>query len=168
MPVVVTDQGWVLNDSEEGDIDHLMSWFSDVDSVIVWGGPGFRYPFNRHSFAEDMHWGRMASFSLYDPTGNFAAFGQLYERIGRINFARLVANPAMRGGGVGKRLIGMLMLASRSMFECDEYSLFVYRDNTPAYECYKSMGFVVTEFPDGVPHADVCYYLTRPVIEEES
>lgn len=168
MTVAATDQGWVLRDSQERDIDELMSWFPDADSVLVWGGPTFRYPFNRHSFAEDVHWGRMASFSLCNPAGRLAAFGQLYERIGRINFARLVANPAMRGAGVGKRLIGQMMVASRSMFDCDEYSLFVYRDNGPAYECYKSMGFVVTDFPDGVPYADVCYYLTCAVIDKES
>ena len=109
MAVTADRDGWVLAEAVEGDIDRLMKWFSDKDAVNVWGGPEFRYPFTRHSFAEDMHWGRMASFSLRDPRGQFAAFGQVYERFERINLARLVANPAMRGQGIGKRLVKMLM-----------------------------------------------------------
>ena len=158
-----SDDGWVLEKSTTADIDDLMSWFPEPEDINIWGGPSFRYPFTHNTFFEDVYWGRMASFSLRNPSGDFTAFGQVYERIGRINFARLVASPTMRGCGVGKRLVGMLMIASRSLFSCDEYSLFVFRENTPAYECYRSMGFVVRDYPEGVPHANVCYYLTRPV-----
>lgn len=167
MAEAATKDDWTLEESTANDIDELMSWFSAADDIMIWGGPSFRYPFTRKTFLEDVYWGRMASFSLRDPAGAFAAFGQVYERIGRINFARLVANPAMRGRGVGKRLVDMLMTASRGLFSCDEFSLFVFRENIPAYECYKSMGFVVRDYPDGVPHADVCYYLTQPVKKEQ-
>lgn len=163
MAVEIAQEGWVLAEAVEKDVDRLMAWFPDKEAVDIWGGPVFRFPFNRHSFFEDVHWGRMASFSLRDPAGTLAAFGQLYERYGRINFARLVVNPAMRSRGVGKRLITMMMQASSSMFDCAEYSLFVFRDNAPAYACYKAMGFEVTDYPDDMPHAEVCYYLTRPV-----
>lgn len=159
----VTDDGWTLDESVESDIDQLMKWFPDTASIDIWGGPHFRHPFTRHSFSEDLYWGRMASFSLRDPAGAFAAFGQIYERTGCINLARLVANPAMRGQGVGRRLIEVLMTVGQSMFACPRFSLFVYRDNTPAYECYKSMGFVVTKYPGDVVLAEVCDYLTRPV-----
>ena len=159
--------GWTFEESVAGDVDRLMKWFPDASSINLWGGPEFRYPFTRHSFAEDMLWGKIASFSLRGPDSEFAAFGQLYERLGCINLARLVVNPKMRGHGVGKRLVGQLMQAGRPMFACPTYSLFVYRDNRPAYECYKSMGFMTTEFPDEEPMADVCYYLTRPVVGVE-
>ena len=154
---------WTLKRATSADIDELMHWFSDAEVVNIWGGPTFRYPFTRATFFEDISWGRMASFALYDAAETLAAFGQVYERIGRINLARLVVKPAMRGQGVGKRLVELLMSVSASMYACDEYSLFVYRGNIAAYACYKSMGFAVSDYPEGVPHADVCYYLTRPV-----
>lgn len=157
------DEGWILKRSTDDDLDALMQWFPEKHDVEIWGGPDFRFPFTRESFLEDCHWGEMASFSLYDPSENIAAFGQLYERTNRINLARLVAHPARRGEGIGKRLVEMLMAVGRPMFPCDEYSLFVFRDNTPAYECYRSMGFVVTDYSEDVPLADECYYLTRPV-----
>jgi len=160
---LLTVDDWVLAASEEGDIDRLMPWFPDATSLKVWGGPDFRHPCNRHSFAEDMHWGRMASFSLRHPGVELAAFGQLYERLDCINLARLVVNPAMRGQGVGKRLVGMLLAVGPQLFPCRRYSLFVYRDNTAAYACYRSMGFSAAAYPDNVPLADVCDYLTRPL-----
>lgn len=156
-----SDDGWLLGESTRADIDELMCWFPEADDILIWGGPSFRYPFTQSTFFEDICWGRVASFSLRDRSATFAAFGQLYDRDGRVHLARLVVNPAMRGAGVGKRLINMLMIAGRSRVPGDEFSLFVFRDNIPAYECYKSMGFVVSDYPDDVPHADVCYYLIR-------
>ena len=43
----------------------------------------------------------------------------------------------------------------------DEYSLFVYRDNLPAYRCYLSLGFLVRDYPDDAPMPDKCYFLTK-------
>jgi ribosomal protein S18 acetylase RimI-like enzyme len=160
---IQSEDDWILRGMIEADIDELMSWFVHAEDVNIWGGPSFRYPFTRDSFIEDIHWDRMATFSLHSPSGAFAAFGQLYERFGCMNLARLVVNPSIRGEGVGKRLIKMLMLKGPSLFGSDKFSLFVLRENIPAYECYKSMGFVITKYPDEMPHGDVCYYLTRPV-----
>lgn len=105
----------------------------------------------------------MPSFRLNSPAGEFAAFGQMYERYGRINLARLVVRPDMRGAGVGKRLLASLMETGPTLFTADEFSLFSYRDNTAAVGCYRSMGFVIRDYPEGAPMADRCYYLTKPV-----
>jgi ribosomal protein S18 acetylase RimI-like enzyme len=67
----------------------------------------------------------------------------------------------MRGQGVGKRLIEMLFKATQQSRSYDEYSLFVYRDNEPAYRCYLAMGFVLREYPDDAPMKEDCYFLTR-------
>jgi ribosomal protein S18 acetylase RimI-like enzyme len=147
----------------ESDIDELMRWFPDERSVRVWGGPEFRFPFTRHSFTEDMHWGRMDAFCLCGDRDRIAAFGQLYVRYERINLARLVVDPERRGRGIGKELVGRLLDAGRRIFACEEFSLFVFRDNVSALACYRSMGFEITAYPDGMPLADECYYLTRPV-----
>lgn len=139
-----------------------MRWFPDAQSTRTWGGPEFRFPFTRHSFAEDMHWGRMASYSICSAADELAAFGQLYERFGRINLARLVVDPALRGAGLGRRLVRCLLDKGETGFDCDEFSLFVYRDNVAALSCYQSEGFRITDYPDGMPLIDECYYLTRP------
>jgi ribosomal protein S18 acetylase RimI-like enzyme len=155
--------GWRLERAADDDIDELMTWFDSKRSVEIWGTPKFRYPFNKESFVEDSHWYDMATFSLRSPDNEFSAFGQIYERNKRINLARLIAHPQMRGQGVGKRLTQMLMSVGENIFPLDEYSLFVYRDNTPALECYRSVGFEIQDYPSDQILVDECYYLTRLV-----
>lgn len=143
------------------DLDELMSWFSDAQSVDIWGGPNFRYPFSRESFVEDCRFEVMQSFILRDPERRVAAFGQYYNRHDRGHLARLIANPAMRRRGVGKRLITMLIQVAREQHGFSECSLFVYRDNEPAYHCYLALGFTVQDYPDDAPMEERCYFLTR-------
>ena len=166
--IALCEQGWTLRESTESDIDGLMSWFPAAEDINIWGGPAFRYPFTRDTFFEDIHWGQVLSFSLRDVSDEVVAFGQLYDRDERIHLARLVVNPLTRGQGSGRRLIELLIKAGSSRFHRDECSLFVFRKNIPAYECYKSLGFAVREYPKDMPHADVCYYLTRQTLEKES
>ncbi len=153
---------WRLIEATDRDLEELMSWFRDSDEVDIWGGPRFRFPFTRATFRKDCHWGRMPSFRLNSPAREFCAFGQMYQRYGRINLARLVVNPRMRGRGIGKRLVASLIEAAPSLFAAHEFSLFSYRHNAAALGCYQSMGFVIHDYPEGAPMADECYYLTRP------
>lgn len=154
---------WSLRPSEQRDIDVLMRWFPCREAVREWAGPVFRFPFTRHSFAEDIHWGRMASFSLCGPSGRLAGFGQLYEREARIHLARLVVAPACRGQGAGQCLVERLMLQGKSLYDLPAYSLFVFRENAKALRCYEAAGFRVADYPEGAPLPDRCIYLTRPV-----
>ena len=154
--------GWQIAEASDSDLDELMSWFHDAAEVDTWGGPRFRFPFTKATFRKDCHWGRMPGFRLNSPAGEFSAFGQMYQRYGRINLARLVVNPGMRGQGVGKRLVGLLIETGPTLFPADEFSLFAYRHNEAALGCYRSMGFVVRDYPEGARMADQCYYLTRP------
>jgi ribosomal protein S18 acetylase RimI-like enzyme len=155
------DTGWLLELASPADFDELMTWFPDARSVNIWGGPGFRYPFTAETFREDCRVDRMESYALRDDTGSMAAFGQSYERDGRGHLARLIAKPDQRRRGAGRRLIRMMIASLDERFGYDEYSLFVYQDNVPAYRCYRGLGFVVRDYPPDAPMADQCYFLTR-------
>lgn len=165
MRVVAGEGGWTLRNATEGHLEHLMGWFADAHSLNVWGGPKFRYPYTPESFREDCHWGRMATFVLESPDDRFAGFGQIYDRYGRINLARLVVHPELRGQGVGRRLVELLLAVGPTVVDRAEFSLFAYRDNRPALKCYQRAGFRIRDYPKDAPMADVCYYLTRPVEE---
>ncbi len=160
--VPVRDGGWTLTATTDEELSEVMAWFPDADAVNIWGGPKFRYPFTATTFRHDCHFDEMDTYSLWDRDGNLAAFGQSYEREGRGHLARLVSNPAMRRNGAGKQLIRMIMASLARRHDYDEYSLFVYRHNEPAYRCYTSLGFIVQEYPEGAPMPDKCYFLTRP------
>lgn len=153
--------GWTMAATSAADLDQIMGWFPDADSVNIWGGPNFRFPFTAETFREDCRFDAMESFSLRDAEGQLAAFGQAYERDGRGHLARLVSNPGMRRQGAGRQLIERIIMLLEETRDYDEYSLFVYRHNTPAYQCYLSLGFVVRDYPEGAPMPDKCYFLTR-------
>jgi ribosomal protein S18 acetylase RimI-like enzyme len=154
---------WVLEAAVEDDIDELMSWFSNAKSVDIWGGPKFRYPFDRSSFHEDCRWKEFSTHCLRTPDGKFAAFGQLGARYDRAHLARLITHPAMRGRGVGRRLIEGLIDEARHEQNFSKVALFVYRDNQPAYQCYLALGFEIQAYPENAPLADKCYYLARDI-----
>ena len=155
------DDGWTLAPAVDSEYDEVMSWFPDAGSVDIWGGPNFRYPFTRQTFREDCQLDVMTSYMLRNGDGTLAAFGQSYEREGRGHLARLVSNPALRRQGAGRQLIRMIIAALESSGAYDEYSLFVYRDNAPAYQCYLSLGFIVAEYPADAVMPDKCFFLIR-------
>ena len=129
---MLADDGWTLAAAKDADFDEVMTWFPDAASVDRWGGPDFRFPFTRETFIEDCRIDAMESYVLNSPDGRRAAFGQSYERTGRGHLARLVVNPAMRRQGAGKRLIQLIIASLETQHDYAEYSLFVYRHNTPA------------------------------------
>ena len=151
-----------LDAASEADIDELMTWFPDAHSVDIWGGPAFRFPFDRKSFHVDCRRNEYLSYSLKNAAGDIAAFGQMGYRYGRSHLARLVANPDMRGQGIGRKLLEELIAVARTEPDVKEMALFVYRDNEPAYRCYLALGFRVQDYPDGASLRDKCFYLPRP------
>lgn len=157
-----------LSAAIESDIIHLMSWFPTERSVDTWGGPKFRYPFTPESFQEDVCWRELDSYCVVDVSGEMLAFGQVYERHGRINLARLVVAPDRRRQGIGKQLVGLLMEQGRKDNPRQEYSLYVYRDNYPAKACYADLGFDETEYPQDDEMAETCIHMTRPVQKEQT
>jgi len=161
------ESGWTLALAANPDFDAVMSWFPDAKSVDRWSGPNFRYPFTGDTFREDCRVDVMESYVLRNSKGQLAAFGQSYDRDGRGHLARLAVNPTLRGQGVGTQLIRMIIAALADANDYDEYSLFVYRDNAPAYQCYLSLGFVVVDYPDDAPMPDKCFFLTRKATRRE-
>jgi len=161
MSGALAEDGWTLATPNEDELDELMGWFADAEAVKRWSGPRFRYPYTRASFREDCRIGQITTYCLRNPDGAMSAFGQIYDRYDRGHLARLVTHPGMRRQGIGARLIRLITTAASLHAGHKQSSLFVYRDNEPAYRCYLKMGFVVEDYPDDAPLKDQCYFLTR-------
>jgi hypothetical protein len=54
-----------------------MSWFPDQQACAQWGGPAMRFPFTEERFLEDIHWGKMPSYSAVSDEFGLLGFGQL-------------------------------------------------------------------------------------------
>ena len=156
-----TSREWQLTPACDRDMDALMAWFSSAAEVDVWGGPKFRYPFTPETFRTDCHWPEMASYCLRDADGGMCGFGQFYDRNGYMNLARLIVAPEQRGRGLGSELVTRLMDVAAEELTLDDFSLFVYRDNTPALKLYQSLGFEIQEYPPDQILAEKCFFLTR-------
>lgn len=154
---------WSLEPAVKSDIDELMTWFPDASSVDIWGGPRFRFPFDKESFHEDCRLQEFATYCLRNSKGEFIAFGQLGLRYERSHFARLVVHPEQRSQGLGRKLLEMMIDVARERQTCKEVGLFVYRHNRAAYRCYRAAGFKLRDYPAAAPMADKCYYMTRMV-----
>lgn len=146
-------------------IDHLpllLAWFPDREAAFRWGGPGLRYPFTAATFAEDIRWGRMASWSLVDSAHTLLGFGQYYLNHGRCHLARLAVDPASRGMGLGRRLVCELVQTGLQDLRVAECSLFVLNDNHPAIRCYRAAGFEPRPFPGWQEPFGDAGFMVRP------
>lgn len=133
--------------SHYSELETLKSWFPDKKSSYQWSGPGLRYPFTSKTFLEDIYWEKIPSYSLLSQKSELAGFGQYFEKCGRCHLARLAISPNMRGRGAGKQFISELMKIGLADLETEECSLFVLNSNSNALKCYRSLGFIKSEYP---------------------
>ena len=136
-----------IEKTKYSEIEILKSWFADKESSYYWCGPGLRYPFTHSTFLEDIHWEKMATYSLLSEGGQFIGFGQYYEKAGRCHLARLVVSPHLRTKGVGRQFILQLMSIGMADLNVTECSLFVVDHNQKALGCYRSLGFKKEQYP---------------------
>ena len=122
-------------------VAELMAWFADEESLRIWAGPDFRFPFTAATFREDSKVDSIDSFSLVAGSGSMAAFGQCYLRAGRCHFGRVVVAPSRRSQGLGTRLLRDMAAWGRDEFGPRELSLFVSKTNPLAQRLYARLGF---------------------------
>jgi ribosomal protein S18 acetylase RimI-like enzyme len=128
----------------------IMEWFPNDESISIWGGPGFRFPFTAHSFLSDLDLSKTESFVLANELGSSIAFGQYYMRNERCHLSRLVVSPSERGNGIGKHLIAQLCLQGCDDLKVSGCSLFVMPHNKSAMRVYLSLGFRKAIYPEEI------------------
>ena len=160
-PDALVDSPNVLVKSSDKHIEHLQSWFKNQHELYTWGA--IREPLSSGEFIRHLGAAHLNSYSLSNQQQHFLAFGQHYLRLNRHHLGRLVVNPAHRGQGLGKQLVYQLIENAYEQQNAQGVSLFVFRDNVAAYQCYQSLGFVEHDYPGGVPgDMQNCAYMILP------
>jgi ribosomal protein S18 acetylase RimI-like enzyme len=145
--------------AELGHAREIIDWFPDKESVIRWGSPHTRYPLREETFLEDIYWGRISSRVALTRDGGLLGFGQYYAKLGRCHLARLVINPEFRGQGLGEEFVEALMKFGALELDTNDFSLFVMTANRPAYNCYRRLGFVLADYPEGDAKLENCVFM---------
>jgi|GEM_PF-657511 len=146
----------------EKHLAQLMTWIQSETQCRQWGGPQFRYPFDRESFSEDCRWRELPSFVLEDSAGRALAFGQYYNRLDCCHLGRLVVAPDARGCGLGCELIANLVARGCRDMKLEQSSLFVLKDNQIALALYEKLGYRKRTYPEPMEWLDMCHYLVAP------
>ncbi|MDX2427508.1 MAG: GNAT family N-acetyltransferase [Xanthomonadales bacterium] len=143
-------------------LETLKTWFPDLGSAQVWGGPDIRYPFTDVAFLEDIRWQQMTSYSMLGEDNELTGFGQYYEKEGRCHLARLVVAPTHRSKGFGYQFIQKLMRVGMSDLGVNECSLFVMSSNKNAINCYTALNFIQSRYPPGQKYfSDIVFMVCK-------
>ncbi|MBL4631221.1 MAG: GNAT family N-acetyltransferase [Paraglaciecola sp.] len=126
----------------------VKNWFSNHQDIYTWGGPNMTYPMPDEDFFKLLTAEHLTSFCLLNDEQHLLAFGQYYRRLDRHHLGRLAVNPECRGQGLAKILITKILEQAYLTQPAKGASLFVFTDNTVAYKCYQSLGFIETEYPE--------------------
>ena len=131
------------------DLDIVVSWITDQRTHALWSGNRIPFPAEGESFLR--FFGELAvncgdtPFTAIDDSGRQAGFFSfsLNTDTGEGMLKFVVVDPALRGQGVGRK---MLALAVRYGFEiagADAVQLMVFSANVRAIRCYEAAGFAL-------------------------
>lgn len=152
-----------LDTASDRDRNALLGWFDSARAARHWGGPALPYPFDAARFANDLRWDECSNYALRDRPATLLGFGQVYERWGRIQLARLAVEPRLRGRGLGDILVRALMIEGQRRHPLPEFSLFVCNDNHAAITLYRKLGFRESACPEPAQSLAGCSYMIREV-----
>jgi ribosomal protein S18 acetylase RimI-like enzyme len=147
----------------------VKNWFSDHQAIYTWGGPNMTYPMSDENFLKLLTADHFTSFCLLNDGQQLVAFGQYYRRLEHHHLGRLAVNPNFRGQGLAKILITKILEQAFSEQSAKGASLFVFKDNIVAYQCYQSLGFIETDYPEAPFPGNMqnCAYMVLSVSDQK-
>ena len=129
-----------LRPATEQDLARIIPWVATAEDCLLWAGPKVKFPMTVASLSTEIAFADNNSFALA-AGDDLVAFGQLLRRDnGLLHLARILVDPARRGGGSGRQLCqGLIEVAVKRGTR--GVSLFVYSDNQGARRLYAGLGF---------------------------
>lgn len=131
----------------------LKSWITDEELLFRFSGTDFTYPISEQQIVDyQLKYPERRFYMGYTPGKMPFAFGEIIPqesgvpRLGRI----LVGDPALRGKGLGRYFIKLLIGECSEQFLTKRVELLTWDMNHTAIRCYESVGFVYDALPQKV------------------
>lgn len=141
---------YTLQPANPESLQIVLTWIETPEQLKLWGGSALTFPPMLDQTWQEIGATSQNTFSLNDTEGSLVGFGQtLFREPGKVHLGRIIISPAVRGKGIGRILCQKLIQAGSTHCQPSEFTLNVYRDNTPAFNLYTSLGFtVLSEDPE--------------------
>ena len=125
------------------DYDRLISWVDSEELLMQFAGPGYIFPLTRSQLEASMNEPNRTSFRIvYEK--RVIGHCELYLKENTVVLARiLIGEKDLRGIGLGKKIVRMMLEYAFSHFSVDIAELNVFDHNRMAIRCYEQVGFIV-------------------------
>jgi len=134
----------IIKSATPEDLQTILTWVTTPQQLKFWGGPALTFPPLPERIWQEIGATSQNTFTLFDSQGNVVGFGQTLFRVpGTVHLGRIILCPAMRGKGLGRILCEQLIQAATIRYHPAEFTLSVYKDNSPAVRLYTALGFNV-------------------------
>lgn len=141
---------YTLRPADPAELKVILEWIDSPHALMMWGGDLLTYPPEVEKTWREIGADGGNTFAFVDADGSIAGFGQtLPKEQGRVHLGRIIVSPDLRGQGLGRVLVRMLIDSVSENFHPETITLNVYHDNLPAVRLYQSLGFEVVSEDEG-------------------
>ncbi len=123
------------------DAQTILGWTNEEMAFYKWtAGVLGKYPLTVEQFNEVSNLMAFTAVDDDDIVGFFTLRrpGDSHDEL-RVGF--VIVNPAIRGKGFGKKMLTLGIKFAKEIYGAKKASLGVFKNNEPAYYCYRSVGF---------------------------
>lgn len=133
-----------LRAAVQDDADVVAGWFPTHESAVLWAGPDVPAKLVAAWLANEYADPSRHHYVLVNESGAICGCCAIRSQSDppRMHVARLAIAPAMRGRGLGRNLLDLVIATARSTGAL-KLTLFVYEDNADARRLYERYGFLI-------------------------
>ena len=130
-----------LRPYNKNDAETIISWTDDETAFYKWtAGVLGSFPITLEQFnAVSNHMAFTATDD--DEIVGFFIMRRPTKSHDVLRFGFVIVNPAIRGKGYGKKMLQLGIIFAKEIYGARKVSLGVFKNNEPAYYCYRAVGF---------------------------
>ena len=142
-----------LRPYNKDDAEIIMSWIKDESAFYKWtAGVLGEYPISEEQFNTVSNLMAFTAIDDNDVVG-FFTMRRPNEFFNELRFGFVIVDSRKRGRGYGKNMLKLGLKYAKEIFGVNKVSLGVFKNNEPAYYCYKAIGFENVEMNETEKYA---------------